>query len=200
MATFNAQTLLRQLQQEVETIIATVESEFSGLPDHQLLQAPEAGKWSVAQCLEHLNTYGHYYLPLVEQAIGQGQTRKLTATETFRSGWLGDYFTNAMLPKADGSIGAKAKAFKNHTPAPQLDAQAVLTEFLGQQRKLLNLLEQAQTVNIGRLKVPISIARWVKLSLGDAFRFLIAHEIRHVLQAQKAMKVILTSRSELVNQ
>ncbi|GAA4447386.1 DinB family protein [Nibrella saemangeumensis] len=199
MTNFNSGSLLRQQQQEVEQLIQIVE-ELSVLPTHQLLQAPAIGQWSIAQCLEHLNSYGHYYLPLMEQAIRQGEARQLPPTDTFRSSWLGDYFTNAMLPKADGSIGYKAKAFKNHQPKPQLDAKAVLTKFLRQQHQLIHLLQQAQSVNIGRLKIPISIARWISLPLGDAFRFLIAHEVRHVLQAQKARKAILPSGPSLVSQ
>ncbi|GAA4408528.1 hypothetical protein GCM10023187_30550 [Nibrella viscosa] len=194
----DSQRLLHELKHEVDELIQTVEAEFAPLTNDQLLQAPAAGHWSIAQCFEHLNTYGYYYLPLMEQAIRQGETRQLTATRTFRSSWLGDYFTRAMLPKPDGSIGYKAKAFKNHRPEPQLDAQAVLAEFLRQQHHLIQLLQQAQAVDMGRLKIPISIARWIKLSLGDTFRFFVAHEIRHVLQAQKARQAIAANAPWLV--
>ncbi|WP_315818041.1 DinB family protein [Paraflavitalea speifideaquila] len=33
-----------------------------------MLQQPAAGKWSVAQAIEHLNSYGRYYLPLMQKA------------------------------------------------------------------------------------------------------------------------------------
>ena len=66
--------------------------------------------------------------------------------------------------KADGSIGLKARAVKEHTPAAELDAKAVMAVFQGQQRELLILLERARRVDMQKLRVPISIARFI---LGD---------------------------------
>lgn len=186
MAAFNAQDLLLQLQDDVRILTKTVEQEFSFLPDAHLLQTPSPTQWSVAQCLEHLNSYGHYYLPMLERAIHKGETETIPAKKLFKSGWLGHYFAKSMQPKADGTIRLKMQAVKNHRPGVNLDARAVLTEFLAQQGQLVDLLQRAQWVDIGRLRVPISIARWVTLSVGNTFRFLIAHEQRHVLQAQRA--------------
>ncbi|MGV3560892.1 DinB family protein [Larkinella arboricola] len=185
MPTFTADVLLDQLTAETRALIQLVENEFSSLPNDTLNWQPAPERWSILQCLEHLNSYGHYYLPQLEKAVCRGEQEQIAASTSFRSGWLGNYFANSMQPKADGSIGLKAKAVKAHTPAAGLDARAVLTTFLDQQRDLLNLLERARRVNIGRLWVPISIARFIRLSVGDTFRFLITHEQRHVLQAQR---------------
>lgn len=35
----------------------------------KLLRQPAENKWSLAQCLEHLNSYGRYYLLEIEKAI-----------------------------------------------------------------------------------------------------------------------------------
>ncbi len=40
------------------------------------------------------------------------------------------------------------------------------------------------------IKIPLSITRLVKLKLGDTFRFLVAHEQRHFVQARNAIKTI----------
>jgi uncharacterized damage-inducible protein DinB len=37
------------------------------------------------------------------------------------------------------------------------------------------------------VKVGISIAPFIKLKLGDVFRFMIAHQVRHILQAGRAL-------------
>ncbi|RAK00090.1 DinB family protein [Larkinella arboricola] len=185
MPTFTANVLLDQLTAETHALIQLVENEFSSLPNDTLNWQPAPERWSILQCLEHLNSYGHYYLPQLEKAVYRGEQEQIAASTSFRSGLLGNYFATSMRPKADGSIGLKAKAVKAHTPAARLDARAVLTTFLDQQRDLLNLLERARRVNIERFRVPISIARFIRLSVGDTFRFLIAHEQRHVLQAQR---------------
>jgi len=192
MPRFTTKSLLQDLQNDIATLQQVAEQEFRPLPDAQLLRAPATGQWSIAQCLEHLNSYGHYYLPLMETSILAGEQQHSQAKGTFTSGWLGNYFAESMRPGADGSIRLKMKAVKNHTPPQQLDAAAVLTEFLRQQAQLLQLLKRANQVDIGQLRIPISISRWIRLSLGDTFRFLIAHEQRHVLQAQRVRHQIVS--------
>ncbi|GAB3330972.1 DinB family protein [Larkinella ripae] len=186
MPVIATKTLLDQLVTDTRSLIETAKSEFGPLTVGELNRQPAPGRWSIAQCLEHLNSYGHYYLPALEAAIQKGENEQRTALPRFRSGWLGNYFANAMRPKADGSVSLKMKAVKSHTPAATLDAEAVLAVFLEQQDELLKLLERARRVNIQQLRIPISIARFIRLSVGDTFRFLIAHQQRHVLQAQRA--------------
>ena len=81
----------------------------------------------------------------------------------------------------------KHKAFKNHTPPQNLDAHAVIAEFIQQQETLLRYLKQAQFTDLNKVKIPISLTRWIKLSLGDTFQFLIAHNERHVVQAKRLL-------------
>lgn len=193
MPRFTTQSLLQDLHNDIAALQQITEQEFRPLTETQLLRAPTPDQWSIAQCLEHLNSYGLYYLPRMEKAILAGEQQHSWAKETFRSGWLGNYFAESMRPGTDGSIRLKMKAVKNHTPQQQLDATSVLSEFLRQQAQLLQLLNRAHRVDIGQLRIPISIGRWIRLSLGDTFRFLIAHEQRHVLQAQRV-------RHQLVSQ
>ncbi|MGM9508421.1 DinB family protein [Larkinella sp. GY13] len=183
--------LLDQLARETQTLVELVLAEFSPLSVCELNRQPAPDRWSIAQCLEHLNSYGHYYLPQLEAAVLKGETESIWAASTFRSGWLGNYFANSMQPRADGSIGLKMKAVKEHTPVSNLNASAVLAVFLEQQHALLELLERAKLVNIQKLRIPISIARFIRLSVGDTFRFLIAHEQRHVLQARRVASELI---------
>ena len=185
MSEFKSDELLDQLSDEIRALVQIVKNEFSPLTTAELNQQPAPSKWSIAQCLEHLNSYGQYYIPMLENVVSKGENEQIWAVPRFSSGWLGNYFANSMQPKENGSIGLKMKAMKEYTPASTLDAGAVLRIFLEQQHSLLNLLEQAKRVNIQRLRVPVSIARFIRLSVGDTFRFLIAHEQRHVLQARR---------------
>lgn len=150
-----------------------------------LVQTPGETRWSVTQVIEHLNSYGRYYLPLIQEALNN---RKFLPNEFYKPGWLGDYFTNSMLPKKDGQIKNKMQAPKGHRPTHDLDNDTVLKEFIEQEHLLLELLEQATSTNLERVRVPISISRFIKLQLGDTIRFLIAHHQRHFVQVQKTLQ------------
>lgn len=184
---FNSTALLEQLQQQVNGLLAAVAEKLFHLPSPVLQLPPEQGKWSAIQCLEHLNSYSRFYLPQLAKAIEEGHTRQQAAAAVFRSGWLGNWFTGIMQPKPDGSLPMRMQAPKNARPANDLDATKVMNEFIASQQQLLQLLQQAHTVNLQQPRVPTSLASWLKFSLGDTFRFFIAHEERHVLQALRAV-------------
>ena len=66
-----------------------------------------------------------------------------------------------------------------------LDAAAVVAEFIQQQEVLLACLAQSRQADLNAIKIPLSISRWIKLRLGDVLQFLIAHNERHLLQAKR---------------
>ncbi len=177
--------LLENLYEQSEQTIKKAISEWQQLPSDYLLAQPGEGQWSAAQCLEHLNSYGRYYLPAMEKAIDAHQASQ--PRHRFTSGWLGNYFYQLMLVDEKGAVKKKMKAPKNHRPAVQLNAANVLSEFISQQEKLLQLVTRAHGVDIQTARVPISIAPFIKLSLGDTFLFYIAHIGRHLAQAERAM-------------
>jgi hypothetical protein len=47
------------------------------------------------------------------------------------------------------------------------------------------LLDKAKNVSLGKTKTGISISKLIKLKLGDTFRFVIYHNIRHIEQAKR---------------
>lgn len=97
-----------------------------------------------------------------------------------------------MRPGGDGKIANKMKAPKDHRPLLTLDVKAVMRTFIEQQHRLLNLLEQAKGKDIGRIRTPISISRFVTLKAGDTFRFLIAHQQRHFVQISDTIRILNT--------
>ncbi|HEX8376532.1 MAG TPA: DinB family protein [Pedobacter sp.] len=174
----NKKELLDYLRGRVEKHIGTAVSLFQNLPKHELLRPSPTGGWSVAQCLDHLNSYGLYYLPRLQTVLGSAPA---SDNLFFKSGWLGNYFTKMMEPSPK-----KYKAFKGHIPDKALSAYAVVEEFIKQQEELLELLRAFEARSLNR-RIPISISDLIRLKTGDVFRFLIAHNERHVQQALRTI-------------
>ena len=99
---------------------------------------------------------------------------------------LGNYFTNLMLPKEGKQ--KKMSAPKDYSPQTNEDSYGVIAEFIEQQEKLMELLTLAHQVDLNTVKVPISIAPFIKLKLGDTFLFYVAHINRHLGQAERAIQ------------
>ncbi|WP_186774184.1 DinB family protein [Chitinophaga pinensis] len=185
---FETPTLLDQLRRQAEELQQTARHQFLNASAETLLRQPAPGKWSVAQCLDHLNAYARFYIPAIENAIQGKLSGSLppAPSPTFKSGWLGNYFTNMMLPKADGRPGMKMQAPKAYRPLTDLDAGKVVNEFIEWQEKMKTLLDRAKLVNLQQIKIGTTLGSWLKFSLGDTFRFVIAHEQRHMAQALRA--------------
>jgi hypothetical protein len=177
MKSFKSIDLIEQLQADVRQLILAATHLQKEDPE-LLLSVPAPGTWSVAQVLEHLNSYCRYYLPAIEKSLAADKSWK----PLFTPGWIGNYFTKIMKPGIDGKIANKMNAPKNHRPAADLDIKPVMDNFLEQQQQLLGLLEKAKQKDIGAIRIPISISRFIKLKVGDTFRFFVAHEQRHFLQ------------------
>ncbi len=183
MKEINQKQLLETLETRVESHLTQAIHQFQNLTKKELLQAATDGGWSIAQCLEHLNSYGDYYLPLIEKNLKGADNQ--SENGSFKSSWLGNYFIRMMEPTTGKQ---KFKAFKGHIPVLELDAYAVIAEFIRQQEQLLDLLKKAEKLDLNSIRIPISITRFIKLKLGDVFQFIIAHDERHIQQAMRVHK------------
>ena len=175
-------TLLLSELIEMTKEIASRSKKFYQLSKEELNFKINEDKWSILECLEHLNRYGDFYLPEIENSI---QNSKKPIEDEFKSGFLGNYFAKSMLPKEKPN---KMKTFKSMNPIGSDLDKSTLDKFINQQETLIKLLEQAKTVNLTKNKTKISISKWIKLRLGDTFRVVIYHNLRHLIQAEKAMK------------
>lgn len=175
--------LLQELSAKLD-VAATNVNAFKTLPTEKLNFKNNAESWSILECIEHLNLYGDFYLPEIEQRILNAKPQP-QATE-FKSGFIGNYFANLLLPK-NGSI-KKMKTFKDKNPIHSSLTTTTLDRFLKQNEKLQALLKQAEGIDITATKTAISISTLIKLRLGDTFRFVIYHIERHIAQAERCLQ------------
>lgn len=173
-----SETLISELQKQTRDIIYRADK-FANLSDTELNWRPAANKWSILECLQHLNLYGDYYLPAIKENLAS--TKHITPVTIFKSGTIGNYMANSMKP------GPKMKKMKTPADKNPLNSSldvAVIKNFIGQQNELLDLLEESRLIDIQNTKIPISLTKYLKLRLGDIFRFTVHHNDRHIVQAE----------------
>ena len=141
----------------------------------------DAGRWSVLECLEHLNLYGDFYIPEIKSVLENNNTKPALF---FKSGLLGNYFAESMLPKEGFK---KIKTFKDKNPFGSNLNHKVIQRFINQQVEMIELLNKASDVNLNKVKTAISISKLLRLKLGDTFRVVINHNIRHLEQVKNVL-------------
>lgn len=157
---------------------------------HHLNHRPAPGSWSALECVAHLNFYGDFYIPEIENQIASSP---YPPDEIFKSGFLGNYFAQSMLPKEGFK---KMKTLKSTNPLGKKLEKEVIDKFITHQQKLLELLKKAKDVSLSRTKTGISISKILKLRLGDTLRVVVYHDQRHLLQAKRALEPIESSSAE----
>jgi len=186
MTVFNKQGLITELLDRTELIKASTQP-FLRLTPEQLNFKPDPGKWSIAEIFEHLNICNGSY---IRSILARITTAPDVKADTYRSGWLGDWIYDKIMPRADGSV-FKFRARKiTHAGCGFLDGQDILHRFLQQCDMVDDILRHVSTKNLQHIKIPLSFTRFLHLRLGDNLRYLVAHSERHLLQAHRVMAVV----------
>ncbi len=153
---------------------------IAGLDREQLNWSPAPGKWSIAQCLVHLNSVDRAYVRRLERGIEEARERGRTGVGKIRYGLLERWLIRSMEPPPRRRFPAPRPV----VPAADHDPEAV-EKFLATQDRLIELLQLANGVDVVRTKIVSPLSKLLKLRLGAAFAFLAAHDRRHLWQARQ---------------
>ena len=140
---------------------------------------PSEEKWTVLECLEHLNLYGDYYIPEIEKVIKK--SRSQSTPKKFKQTWWGDFFVNALAPRSKRAI-KPLNAMEKLNPKGMKLGSETIERFVKQHSQLIDLYEQARSVDIQHKCTGTTIPL-VRLRLVDTLRGQSYHSRRHVDQA-----------------
>jgi uncharacterized damage-inducible protein DinB len=159
-----------------------VEKRVKKLSEEQINWRPNPGVWNITEVLAHLNSYSEYYHSTFSKKIEK--TRFTSTKEAFVSSPLGRSAWKSMKLGNANNVKRKFKAPKGNNPS--LDSELIsgneVNRFLNYQDELFQILEKSQSVNLKKVKIPISISKIVRLRLGDALLFVTYHNQRHIQQ------------------
>jgi hypothetical protein len=55
-------------------------------------------------------------------------------------------------------------------------------------------MRESVKVDIGAIRIPISISPLIRLKLGDTFHFLVAHQLRHLEQVKRIFPILMSQK------
>lgn len=173
-----------QLTNQVLALRVLSHQRLRPLNSEQLNRRPGYDKWSAAQCLEHLNIVGGYYLPSLKARLRLAQASGSAAGAQVRSGWLGRYFT-ATSQRSNGLGDNLLRRPKQFSPTGTRLTGTVVEAFNRQLDELLRLLLLARQVDAGAVRVPNPLYPWLRLRLTDVLEALVTHMQRYVKLAEQ---------------
>ena len=175
---------LEKYRREVEAVKRDALDLAEGLTDAQFNWRPAPARWSIGECLAHLNATGQVFLILIDREIKRGRERQLVGRGPFRHGLIGSWFVRSLEPPAR----LKVKAPKQVAPLPENLTSVVVPAFMSLQEQLLKRIGEADGIDLGRVRFPSPFFKLLRMSLGQAIAATIAHERRHLWQAREVKK------------
>src|SRR5437899_7619021 len=105
---------LEDLRKQIDLIVADAQRLTAGISDGQFNWQPEPGRWSMAQCLVHLNLAAAILLPRVDAGIRAARAQGLVGKGPYRRGIIGSLVVRLTEPPPK----IKFKAPKPMAPPP----------------------------------------------------------------------------------
>jgi hypothetical protein len=172
---------LRRLLGEFQAVNKDTELLVRGLAVDQLAWKPEPGKWSIAQCLDHLTVTARADLPHIRNTIRNARSHGLFGQGPFKYGLLSRWLIQLM----DAPVRMRFRTPRVYAPSSEVGSSAVVENFFRVQEEVIDCIRDANGLDLVRAKVSVPVRKFIKLSLGQEFALIAAHERRHVLQAQR---------------
>jgi hypothetical protein len=168
-----------------ERIAADADALVTPLSDLQFNWQPRPDAWSVAQCLDHLNSTARQYLPMLDEGIADAIRRGLYGAGPYAYSWIGRLMVYIVKP----GTRIKAKAPQAFQPPAGRSRSEVTAAFRAYQVQYVDRLRQANGLDLGRARVRSPIIKLLKMPLGSGFEMMVAHEQRHLGQATRVTRM-----------
>lgn len=155
----------------------------AGLSDSQLNWHPGPGRWSIADCLQHLNVGVAKVLPAFDRAIAEGRAKGQHASGPFKYGWFARMVARSMEPPP--KFRMKTVAMLRVPNTATYRAADLVPEFSRARDQLAERVRGADGLDLVRVRTVSPINRLLRLPLGAYFQFILGHDRRHLWQARQ---------------
>jgi hypothetical protein len=148
---------------------------------------PNPSSWSAAECLSHLSISTETFLPVLQNALDEARKRGLTAGK--RPPKM-DVMGRVLRWFLEPPIRKRVKTSGRFVPRSVRAKAEAFGEFASFQSKVAETIAAARGLDLNRVKVVSPFDKRVRFNLYSAFRILIAHQRRHLWQAEQAVNFL----------
>jgi len=154
-----------------QTAFATNENRIGKLQNKN----PNPGAWTAANCIEHLSLSTLAYLPIWNEVLCS-PTKRIGKTYAFWWRWF--------LAGINNPAKIRSKTPTPFEPKSNQSLEQLIATYRTQRNEVARLALSIQTSSKGGNRISSPFASWMKYSCDFSFDLWIAHESRHLTQAE----------------
>jgi hypothetical protein len=161
---------IRNLYDQLEAAEREAQQLVAGLSAEQGVQAPEPGRWSVSECLDHLATGNRLYLEAMQEPAARARAHSRFRRRPATPGFLGGLFVASLEPPPRWWSRLSAPRKIRPRPAPPLAETAAA--FLASQAEVRAFLLANADLDLAGIRFPNPFVPWIFFSLATGFHVL----------------------------
>jgi hypothetical protein len=171
---------LTEVRSGPQDVIRQTQATFGAYDVRQLNWRPDATRWSVAQCFEHLHTTSNLIRRAAEDAMNGTRPRTIWQRLPILPHIAGRLLIRSLAPDATRKLAAPPTA----QPASDVSAD-IIRRFVDRHAELVEWMETLDEKSASRIIMTSPFVEVVTYSVLDACRILVAHDRRHFEQARR---------------
>ena len=179
---------LHAMLDQISAIKTDGDAIVAGLTEAQLNWQPGPGRWSILDCLQHLNVGVTATLPAFDRSIAEGRAKGQLSRGPFRYSWFARMMVASLEPPP--KFRMRAPRLIRVAPASARRSAEVVPEFLRVRDQLAERVRQADGLDLARVRLISPINRLLRMPLGGYFHFILAHDRRHLWQARNVRNAL----------
>jgi len=172
---------LSELSAALAGIARETQATFGGFDSRQLNWRPDAARWSVGQCFDHLVKSNDLMCQAAERALGDSAPRTLWERVPLVPGVLGRMLIRSQAPSSTRKFIAAPTAH----PATSDIAVDIIQRFVDQHHDAVARLQALDERAAARAIMTSPFVSVIIYSVLDGWRLVVAHDRRHVEQARR---------------
>ena len=173
---------LAEVARALHDVARDAQATFGGLDVRQLNWTPDATRWSVAQCFQHLLTANRLVFQGAEDAL-RNPARTLWQRLPLLPGVWGYMLIRSQAPGTMGKFTAPVRAQPMTSEIPG----DIIQRFVDQHRAAAEWLQALGERDAAQTIMTSPFIRVVTYSVLDGCRLVVAHDRRHCEQARRVM-------------
>ncbi|MCC7340648.1 MAG: DinB family protein [Bryobacterales bacterium] len=173
-----------ELIQQIDAIVARKDALIAGLNSEQMSWRPQVGRWSILECLDHLNRSDIMYLRGMRVVFERERQNASLPPKAFRLGFLARQILHYLEPPPRLKMPAPRSVF----PPEGLVPAGVVAEFNRFHLDLRGFVLDASGVDMGAIRFPSPMSSLLKLNLAEGCAIIAGHDRRHLWQAEQVRK------------
>ena len=171
---------LADARAELTAIARDAQSAFGALDERQLNWRPDASRWSVAQCLDHLLNADREMFQAIDAAMDVSRPRTVWQGLPVLPRVFGRLLITSQMPQAT----RKFTAPRATTPAASAIDAGIVERFVTHQHEAAARMHALDGRDVTRIMVSPFVS-FITYSVLDGCRLIVTHEHRHLEQARR---------------